>query len=66
MLYIENPKELACMLREVANDHHAYEQLTGQPDANWHEWYASRMFARYQLDSRPLATHAEPLTLGDL
>jgi hypothetical protein len=34
---------LADALREAAAAHHAFEQETGKPDADWHTWYARHM-----------------------
>jgi uncharacterized LabA/DUF88 family protein len=33
-------------LREVAEEHHAYEELLGEPDADWQGWYAQQLLAR--------------------
>jgi hypothetical protein len=37
---------LAAELREVADEHHAFEQTLTEPDADWPTWYAARLVER--------------------
>ncbi|MET7741874.1 VOC family protein [Streptomyces sp. NPDC005385] len=38
-----SPSELASAMRRAKDAHSAHEKRTGQPDANWPDWYASYM-----------------------
>ena len=40
-----SPTELAAALRRAAAAHGEHEKRTGQPDANWPEWYAEHIVA---------------------
>jgi catechol 2,3-dioxygenase-like lactoylglutathione lyase family enzyme len=49
-----SPEELATALRRAAMAHGEHEKRTGQPDANWPDWYSEYMVA--EQTGKPLPT----------
>jgi hypothetical protein len=46
--------ELADAMRRAEAAHGEHEKRTGQPDANWPDWYAKYMIAEAAGDELPL------------
>lgn len=55
-------KQLAAMLRQAAEAHHAYEQQLGHLDENWADWYAQWMADTVQSNGGCIAYLFNPLS----
>jgi hypothetical protein len=42
-MYIRDENELAQLLKQAAEAHHAFETALGHPDEAWPEWYAKHI-----------------------
>ncbi len=42
-MYIQDENELAQLLRDAAQAHHAFEATLGHPDEDWPGWYAKHI-----------------------